>query len=109
MFLFRVNSSFNGSPDIVFKKCEMLNNQVINVVLINVVLLGYTSAGQEIIYPVGGRWVGAFSRCVGGRWVGGRWFYNNPVQMHHQGFALAQYENLSMLYPLNWQKVQILF
>ena len=24
------------------------------------------SAGQEIIYPVGGRWVGAFSRWVGG-------------------------------------------
>ena len=34
-----------------------------------VILLGSTSAGQEIIYPVGGRWVGAFSRWVGGRWV----------------------------------------
>ena len=43
-----------------------------------VLLLGSTFAGQEIIYPVGGRWVGAFSRWVGGRWVGGRWFYNNP-------------------------------
>ena len=29
-------------------------------------LLGSTSAGQCIIYPVGGRWVGAFSRWVGG-------------------------------------------
>ena len=33
-------------------------------VILFVVLLGSTSAGQEIIYPVSGRWVSAFSRWL---------------------------------------------
>ena len=40
-------------------------------VILIVVLLSFMSAGQEIIYPVGGPWVGAFSR----------WFYNNQSTM----------------------------
>ena len=48
----------------------LLNVLVSLVEFERVILLGSTSAGQEIIYPVGGRWsvwVGAFSRWVGGR------------------------------------------
>ena len=47
-------------------KNRLLNVLVSLVEFERVILLGSTFAGQEFIYPVGGRW-------VGGRWVGGRW------------------------------------
>ena len=47
------------------KNCQ-LNVPVSLVEFERVILLGSTFAGQEIIYPVGGRWVGAISRWVGG-------------------------------------------
>ena len=63
------------------KNC-LINVLVSLVEFEQVILLGSTSASQEIIYPVGGRWVGAFSRWVGGRWSVGRWFYNNPAYVN---------------------------